>query len=79
MGNPLHANDDILFYNEDFHKVTFIANQKHILVVNLDKINPHNDNNFLKMILILLFLSDFWVDVVNWKNENPLKKYLIKS
>ena len=37
--NALHANDDILFYNEDFDKVTFIANQKHILAVDLDKIN----------------------------------------
>ena len=42
--NALHANDDILFYNEDFDKVTFIANQKHILVVDLQKINL--DNNF---------------------------------
>ena len=44
--NALHANDDILFYNEDFDKVTFIANQRHILAVDLDKINLDNDNNF---------------------------------
>ena len=42
--NTLHANDDILFYNEDCYKVTFIANQKHILAVDLEKINL--DNNF---------------------------------
>ena len=25
--NALHSNDDILFYNEDFDKASFIANQ----------------------------------------------------
>ena len=44
--NALKAHDDILFYNEDFHKVTFIANQRHIPAVDLDKINFDNDNNF---------------------------------
>ena len=44
--NASRANDDILFYNEDFDKVTFISNQRHILAVDLDKINLHNDNNF---------------------------------
>ena len=41
----MHAND-ILFYNEDFNKVTFIANQEHILAVDLDEINLDNDINF---------------------------------
>ena len=40
--NALHANDDILFYNKDFDKVTFITNQKHVLAVDLDKINIEN-------------------------------------
>ena len=44
--NSLHANDDILFYNEDFNKVTFIANKRHILAVELDKITVDNDNSF---------------------------------
>ena len=43
--NALHTNDDILFYNEDFDKVTFIANNRHILVVDLEKINLDNNNN----------------------------------
>ena len=36
--NALHANGDILFYsyNKDFDKVTFIANQRHILDIDLD-------------------------------------------
>ena len=35
--NALHVNDDIIFYNEDFDKSTFIANQKHILAVDIKK------------------------------------------
>ena len=46
LDNTLHAKDDILFYNENFEKVTFIANQRHILAIDLDKINLDNDNNF---------------------------------
>ena len=44
--NALHANNDILFYNEDFNKVTFITCQRHILAAALDKIKLDNDNNF---------------------------------
>ena len=46
LDNALHANDDIFFYKEDFDKVTFIANQSHILVVDLGEINLDNDNSF---------------------------------
>ena len=42
----LLANDNIRFSNEDFHKVTFIPNQRNILAVDLDKINFDNGNNF---------------------------------
>ena len=45
LGNALHANDDVLFYNEDFGKVTFIANQKHTLAVDLEKVNLDNNYN----------------------------------
>ena len=34
----------ILFFNDDFIKVTFFANQRHILAVDLDKINLDNDD-----------------------------------
>ena len=55
LDNALHANDDLLFYNEYFDKVTFITNQKHNLAAaDLHKINFDNDNYFfMKMILIL--------------------------
>ena len=42
--NALLANDNILFLNEDFNKFTIIANQRHILAVDLDKINLDNDD-----------------------------------
>ena len=38
--------DYILIYNENFDKVTFISNQRHILAVDLDKINLDEDNHF---------------------------------
>ena len=40
----MHANDDILFCNEYFDKVTFIATQRNILAVDLHRINRDNDN-----------------------------------
>ena len=44
LDNALQANDDILFYNEDFNKVIFIASQRHILAAGLNKIELDNDN-----------------------------------
>ena len=44
--NALLDNDDILFFNQDFNKVTFIANLIHFIAVDLDKINLDEDINF---------------------------------
>ena len=46
LDNALHANDDIVFCNEDFNKITIITNQRHMLPSDLDKINLNNNNNF---------------------------------
>ena len=46
IDKALHVDDDTLFYNEDFDKVTFVACQRHILAAYLDNINLDNDNNF---------------------------------
>ena len=43
--NALHVNDDIIFYNEDFDKSTFIAYQKHILTVDIKKNNLDNNSD----------------------------------
>ena len=44
--NALQDNDDILFNNKDFKKVTIIACHRHIFAADLDKIKLDNDNNF---------------------------------
>ena len=44
--DALLANGDILFFDEDFSKVTFFANEIGILGVDLDKINLDEYNNF---------------------------------
>ena len=46
--DALRANNDILFFDEDFSKVTFFPNEMGILHVDLDKIDLNNDNNFYK-------------------------------
>ena len=73
LDNVLNANDDILFYNEDFDKVTFIRDQRHILAADLDEINLGNDNSFDEDDSTLLFISDFWLGVVNLKSTKHLK------
>ena len=45
--NKLLPNEDLVFFNEDFNnKVTFIAKQRHVLSVGLDKINFDENDNF---------------------------------
>ena len=43
--NALHANDNMLFYNEELDKVTFIAHQKHIFAIDLKKANLEFKNH----------------------------------
>ena len=44
--DALNANYDILFFDEDFRKVKFLANEMGFLGVDLDKINLDVDNSF---------------------------------
>ena len=44
--DALNANDDILFFDEDFSEVTFCVNEMSILGVDHDKVNLDDDNNF---------------------------------
>ena len=46
LQDPLLDNDDVLFFKEGFNKATFFATQMDIFAVDLDKINPYEDNNF---------------------------------
>ena len=72
--DALLACDNILFFDKDLSKVTCFANEVGILVVDLDKINLDDADNFDEMILKLLFMSEFWLGVINLKNVNHLKK-----
>ena len=73
LDNASHANDEILFYNEYFDKVTFPVKEiflmqillKLILIMTIILIN---------MIQLPLFMSDLWFGVVNLKNAGLLKK-----
>ena len=77
--NALHANNDILFYNEDFDKVTFITNQRHILTVDLDKINLNNDNNSDKDDLDTIIHVRLLACLSKFKKRKALKKRLVKN
>ena len=46
--DALPANDDILFFNEDFNKITIFANQMDILAVDLYETKLEEGNNFDK-------------------------------
>ena len=43
--DALFANDDILFFDEDFSKVTFFANEMGIIGADLDKNNLDDNKN----------------------------------
>ena len=59
--DALNANDDLLFFDKDFSKLTFFANQMDILGVDFDKINLDEDNNFYEddsdTIIYVIFLT----------------------
>ena len=42
LDNLLHANDDVLFYNEDFDEVLFIVCERHTHAADLNKVNIDN-------------------------------------
>ena len=44
-----------------------------ILSIDLNNINL-DDSNMMKMVLKLLFISDFWLGILNLKNAKDLKK-----
>ena len=73
--NVLLPNDDILFFNEDFSKGLFIANQRHILAVDLDEINHDNDNNFDEEDNDTLIHTR----LLAWEKRKALKKRQMKS
>ena len=73
LHNVLYADDDKIYFNEDPDDVIFSCNKMNILNVDLRNINL-DDTNMIKLILKLLFKSEFWLGAVNKKNIKPLKK-----
>ena len=61
----LYANEFLLFFDEYSGDVTFCCDEMGILRVNLNNISLVLIIVVVKMILILFFLSDLWLDIVN--------------
>ena len=70
----LYTDENILYFNEDSGNVVFNCNGMGILNVDFDNVNLDNILTMMKMILILLFLSEFWPHILNLKNAKHLKK-----
>ena len=64
----LHADGNILYFNEDSGNVVFSCKEIGILDILIIKMMK------MEMILILLFISDFWLGILNLKNAKSLKK-----
>ena len=69
----LYAGENILYFNEDSGNVVFNCNEMGILILIL--IILILIIILKKMILILLFLSNFWLGILSLKNTKNLKKY----
>ena len=61
----LYADESLLFFDEYSGDVTFCCDEMGILRVNLNNISLVLIIVVVKMILILFFLSDLWLDIVN--------------
>ena len=69
----LYANENIFYFNEDFDNVVFFCNKMCVLDVDPKKLTLITI--FKRMILILLFLSDFWFGILNLKNVKHFIEY----
>ena len=61
----LYADEFLLFFDEYSGDVTFCCDEMGILRVNLNNISLVLIIVVVKMILILFFLSDLWLGIVN--------------
>ena len=61
----LYADEFLLFFDEYSGDVTFCCDEMGILRVTLNNISLVLIIVVVKMILILFFLSDLWLDIVN--------------
>ena len=68
----LYGDENILYFNEGFGNVVFNCNGMSILNIDLNNINL--DNNFDEDDPHILFLSDFWLRILNLKNTKHLQR-----
>ena len=69
--NASHANGGIHLYNGDFVKVTFTANQRHLIAVD---INLNSDNNFYEDDPDTTINVKFLAGHGNFRNAKQLQK-----
>ena len=70
--SALQADENVLQFSEDSGNIVFNCNGIGILNIELNNINIAN--NLMKMILMLLFLSDIWLGKLNLKNTKRRPK-----
>ena len=80
LRDVLLTNDDLLFFDKDFSKVTFFAKKIGTLNVDLENINLDDDNNFDEdhPETDELYMSDLWFGVIDLKNVKHVKKIKVK-
>ena len=69
----LYADDNLLYFKEDSDDVILSFKEMGILGVDLNSINFDNCN-YNKGEPISLFMSDFWLSIVNSRDVNHFKK-----
>ena len=76
----LYGDENILYFDKDSGNVVFSCNEMGILNIDLYILRILILITILmKMILILLFLLDFWVGILNLENVKILKKRQVKN
>ena len=76
----LYGDENILYFDKDSGNVVFSCNEMGILNIDLYILRILILITILmKMILILLFLLDFWLGILNLENVKILKKRQVKN
>ena len=73
----LYADGNILYFNEDSDDAVFNYNETGNANIDLNNINLVD--NFEEEDPNAIILSEFWLDILNFKKEKNLKKNQIKN
>ena len=77
--DALFTNDGIAFFDEDFGSATFFANKMGLFLEQILIILTLMLLIFMKIIMKLSFVSDFWLSIINLNNEKHFKKISAKN